>query len=555
MPKRNLEIRLPRLATLVFLLIVGGFLATPASAASPGQWSDPNVVAEASSGIDNTQVVSDSNGNMTALWIEWGGSFYVVYTAFKAVGGSWSTSEALSPPNQGADSAKLVIDNSGNLTALWRTDANPGFVLQFASKLQNGSWSTREDITEVETFIEGISVIVETSGRVTASWVISANSQKQLFSALKPNGGEWSNPVPVSTEVASIDATGLVVDTQGVVTAIWGQSDGSIPSVGTASRNTDGAWGSAQVLSPAGYPGFGPLITIDGSGTATAIWTLNTGTSLVAQSSRKPSGGSWESASTEVGLGESFSLSDLASDAMGNLTVLGFDPVDTTLLATTRPIGGSWSSKVPLSDPTYEAYSPELVVDQSGNTTAVWERANMTDSQFVVQASTRTIDGNWSQAINISPLSGDNVKPSLSIGESGKVIVAWSYLDNPNFQIQYSTMTWEYTLSYSANGGSGSTPLNLVIAGGVPTSVATGSALTRPGFVFTGWNTRADGRGTPYAAGTSIQLSSDTTLYAQWTPELAETGNDGSAQNITAWFAGIMLMSGLLLLARRRILN
>ena len=38
----------------------------------------------------------------------------------------------------------------------------------------------------------------------------------------------------------------------------------------------------------------------------------------------------------------------------------------------------------------------------------------------------------------------------------------------------------------------------------------------KTGYNFTGWNTAADGSGTPYAEGDSYNVSSDETLYAQW---------------------------------------
>ena len=46
-----------------------------------------------------------------------------------------------------------------------------------------------------------------------------------------------------------------------------------------------------------------------------------------------------------------------------------------------------------------------------------------------------------------------------------------------------------------------------------------GSALSNPGYTFTGWNTAADGSGSSYAAGASFMLNADVTLYAQWTLE------------------------------------
>ena len=42
------------------------------------------------------------------------------------------------------------------------------------------------------------------------------------------------------------------------------------------------------------------------------------------------------------------------------------------------------------------------------------------------------------------------------------------------------------------------------------------NSFTREGFNFTGWNTAADGTGTPYDGGATVNLSENTTLYAQW---------------------------------------
>lgn len=58
-------------------------------------------------------------------------------------------------------------------------------------------------------------------------------------------------------------------------------------------------------------------------------------------------------------------------------------------------------------------------------------------------------------------------------------------------------------------------------------------ALTREGYIFSGWNTQADGTGTNYMAGeSSINISADTMLYAQWT-EITATVTDG---NVTTNF-------------------
>lgn len=70
------------------------------------------------------------------------------------------------------------------------------------------------------------------------------------------------------------------------------------------------------------------------------------------------------------------------------------------------------------------------------------------------------------------------------------------------------------TVTYDANTGSGSIAAS--VANGART-VADGSALSRPGFAFSGWNTAANGSGTAIAGGASYTPSGNVTLYAQWT--------------------------------------
>ena len=68
---------------------------------------------------------------------------------------------------------------------------------------------------------------------------------------------------------------------------------------------------------------------------------------------------------------------------------------------------------------------------------------------------------------------------------------------------------------FNANGGSGSMNAQF-FPNGVQQTVSA-NTFTRSGFIFTGWNTAADGTGTSYAPGAVLTLTGNITLYAQWT--------------------------------------
>jgi uncharacterized repeat protein (TIGR02543 family) len=67
-------------------------------------------------------------------------------------------------------------------------------------------------------------------------------------------------------------------------------------------------------------------------------------------------------------------------------------------------------------------------------------------------------------------------------------------------------------VTFNNNGGTGSMTAQLASA----TTNLTANAFTKTGFVFSGWNTQANGSGTSYADAASFPFSADTTLYAQW---------------------------------------
>ena len=72
----------------------------------------------------------------------------------------------------------------------------------------------------------------------------------------------------------------------------------------------------------------------------------------------------------------------------------------------------------------------------------------------------------------------------------------------------------QYSVAYNANYGTGTVPSSVTQNSGSSVTVASGSGLRRTGYTFSGWNTKADGSGTAYAAGATINTGA--TLYAQW---------------------------------------
>ena len=94
----------------------------------------------------------------------------------------------------------------------------------------------------------------------------------------------------------------------------------------------------------------------------------------------------------------------------------------------------------------------------------------------------------------------------------------------------------EYTLSFNANGGSGSMS-NQVFTHGTSQKISA-NTFTREGYDFNGWNTNADGTGTSYTNKQNISITKSMTLYAKWkikeyTVTFNANGGSGSMESQT----------------------
>ena len=101
-----------------------------------------------------------------------------------------------------------------------------------------------------------------------------------------------------------------------------------------------------------------------------------------------------------------------------------------------------------------------------------------------------------------------------------------------------------YTVSFDANGGTGTGPSAQTVTAGSAIAIPNESGLAKSGYTFDGWNTNAAGTGTNYSAGSSYTVNGNVTLYAKWTQNPAGTftvtfnsnggtGTTPSAQTIT----------------------
>ena len=192
---------------------------------------------------------------------------------------------------------------------------------------------------------------------------------------------------------------------------------------------------------------------------------------------------------------------------------------------------GSWS--------TYQPTATGSLVASSSNNVAKNTNITLTPS-----ISPTTYNVLKSTSYSISPSSGATISNNTfkaTAGGSYTVTATITYNAKGFTNITKTatpttTITVKPTITFNANGGSGSMSAQTV-SYNTNTTLSANTFTAPVGYTFNGWNTKTDGIGTAYAAGTSYKFTSDLTLYAQWA-EIPANNHNITYNNGAGWTYG-----------------
>ena len=207
-----------------------------------------------------------------------------------------------------------------------------------------------------------------------------------------------------------------------------------------------------------------------------------------------------------------------------------------------------WQSKEPGISPV--AYSPsrqgsrrtisDATIDVNGTLTAagaIYTTGNTTEDganicsskgtgvyQQVAAPGTATVTYQANQSAKSFP--EIPITPAKLHNEDGSYVETKNYPQGSEIKYEYNAWGGKpavITVSFDANGGSGTMSAQSGTAGQNITLQR--NCFAYANYTFTGWNTAADGTGTPYDDEATASFTENTTLYAQWTQKPVVTFN------------------------------
>jgi hypothetical protein len=413
--------------------LAAGLVASPASAAP--DWSRPmNVSGVLSIGEESPLVRVDSAGNATVVWRRYRNGKLIYESAVGGAGRRWSTPSTLFGGLEDAYGLQIAVDPLGIETAVWERRVGRSWVVQSATRSVGGSWSA--PVTLSAAGAGSALVAAGPEGNVTAVWLLEREEgwRSVVQCATRSAGGSWSAPVTLSPPRKAARSPQIALDPQGGATAVWEEEhSGAIES---ATQSAGGSWSAPVTLSANGVGAAWPQVAVDSQGNATAVWAGSVLRGRRLQSSRiqsatRPAGGSW-SAPVSISKSGHRHVQDpqIAVSPQGEATAIWQRSNGSYLVVqgTTRPAGGGWSEPADITTGHGRGGQHlQLVVDSWGNATAIWEGYDTRPGpNFAIQAAKHPPGGAWSRPTDISRWTKSLGEPQIAVDPQGRSTVIWA---------------------------------------------------------------------------------------------------------------------------------
>jgi BspA type Leucine rich repeat region (6 copies)/Chitobiase/beta-hexosaminidase C-terminal domain/Bacterial Ig domain len=427
------------------------------------------------------------------------------------------------------------LNNNVNQVSVWIKE-NPTVVNSTTSFQSNGSWSITLNLQGMSN--GALTVIAEAqdtygdkSADASASIILAIGASLVATPTFSPADGNYSTAQTVSITTTTPGAfiryttDGVTIPTEMVGTVYTGAitvaTSETIKAIAYESGWTD------SVVATASY-----TISIAGQ-VATPTFTPAAGIYTVAQT---------------------VAISTTTPGATIRYTTDGSTPTETygTVYSGTNTVSGSetikaiayesgWTDSVvatasytisiagQVATPTFSPVAGSYTTNQSVQINCATSGATI---HYTTDNSTPTSS---SPTYSSSPISvaGDGTTETIK-AYATKAGMTDSAIGSANYAINYS----DFAITYDANGGSGSVPIdiNSYAKGATVTVLGNTGNLTNGSKSFAGWTTSTTGPGASYAASATFSFgTANVTLYAIWIPANLTFTSSGTSITLTGY--------------------
>jgi hypothetical protein len=224
-------------------------------------------------------------GNALITWMT-GSSRFLVHVIDVTAAGALGPSTTISQPDDSDGSPRVAFGPHGEALLAWN-DIWSGYIATAALRTPGGAFSAEVPLSNPSTPVERIRAVIDAAGDAIVTWVALDGPDQIVEAAIRPAGGVWSRPVPLSDPVSDVGVPEIATGGDGITTIVWSQSS----TVQAATRLPGGAFGRPIAISDPRQNAGVPQIAAGADGTTIATWArISSGDSFVQAATRPPGG-------------------------------------------------------------------------------------------------------------------------------------------------------------------------------------------------------------------------------------------------------------------------
>jgi hypothetical protein len=395
-------------------------------------------------------VALDANGGAVIVFGAPGpGGNTVARAALMPPGGTFGTPVDLSDDTNSASVPMLAMNSSGMAVAVWSWDSGVNDIIQTATRQPGQQFGLATPLTFAGADAGSPRVSVNDNGATAAAWVRSDGTVDLAQARVRPAGAAaFAAPQDLSvTGAVGQDASNpdVAIDPAGRTTVVWVHDDGAETRVQSRVLSPEGVAGAGiDDVSDPGENGSSPDLALDPGNNAVVVFgacPIPAGDNCAVKSAARPSGGSFGSVAAISAAGENSLSPKVVMDGSGTATAV-FSPFinDARILVTRRPVGGSFGAVQPVSPTGGSALAPDVAVDGEGNVLTAWTFvANAGAHPYVAQAAAYDAAAPTLAAVSV-PSAGT---AGQGVGMAAAATDRWSPV----------SVTWNFGDGTSGTGG------------------------------------------------------------------------------------------------------
>lgn len=374
------------------IIILTALLFLPAWGVYASTWPEPVII---DAGLNNgyrTDIAFDQAGNAIAVFEQKAGDIYRLYANQYIKGKGWQKPLAIDANTGNAYRGKVAFDRQGNAIAVFKQEGNNGYRLYANMYIEGKGWQGSVAIDDGPGLVDGHKVIFNDSGNAAVVFEQYDGKVFRIYVNIFTPGRGWQGPVKIDNGIANTYFPYPLFDNIGNLYVIYYQEiTGGLDVYASRYEGKKGEW-------------IEPVRISDGS--------------------HNIKNEDWEEKKSLLRQGISGIYNPIFWDEMKKRIYSGSYPYGA---------GASWETPSKIDARFRDAYTPTLLVNESGEVTAFfvkWDGKNLRGYSAVYKAGK-----GWGRQTLIDAGGGDVEHIRAALNSRGDIAVVFTQWVKNNLRV------------------------------------------------------------------------------------------------------------------------